>query len=156
MIAEVLKDCCAIFKGLEIQEWILDLQTLEDQHTNSFKSPRIMTYWFGVISQENKIPKIFIITTQIWIITVQSTLPATLSRWLPAAHNVQCVKRVIRTCIPAIFLTAVYIQKAYSNMTQEATAQWLTRSTDIIRPCSSVLCRCWMHFEASSLVAIVT
>lgn len=63
----------------------------------------------------------------------------------PAAHNAHLktpVKRVIRTCIPAIFLTTVYVQKAYSNLTQGATAQWLTRSTDIIRPCSSVLCRC--------------
>lgn len=31
-----------------------------------------------------------------------------------------------------------------------------TRSTDIIFPCSSVLCRCWMHFDASSAVPIVT
>lgn len=31
-----------------------------------------------------------------------------------------------------------------------------TLSTEIILPCNSVLCRCWMHFEASSVDAMVT
>ena len=32
----------------------------------------------------------------------------------------------------------------------------ITLSTEIILPCNSVLCRCWMHLEASSVDAIVT
>jgi hypothetical protein len=71
----------------------------------------------------------------LWFCCITSSSPQCAPEHLPTK---MCDKNLYST----IFLTAVYIQKAYSNMTQGATAQWLTRSTDIIRPCSSVLCRC--------------
>lgn len=93
--------------------------------------------WCHIPREQN--PKIFIIITQIWIITVQSTLPATLSIWVwfwcITSSGSQCASRdsPSKMCDKNLYSGNI----SYCRIHTESLQQFDTRSGSPVQQISS-------------------